>query len=566
MHFPLNGFIRLYRSRIGVKYVTVLAVALGIMLLGTFWAVLVNQTAGFQKLITASQNTLNDLQVTLEKRERNTSVANRTNIANLLAAAVPEAIASFNLTQLSTFANLAVERPDIDFAQFESADGKVLASAGKLNKASDSQRFPIQSDGMALGTLVIQSNSKLLDEQSAMVRDTVAKMRTELMDVSLGATADLRVMVGGVFLILTAIMATLSVFLYRRLVGNPLSIGIGCMNALASGRQCLNLEHIENRQDEIGQMAKTIFVFREGLAEREQLQSKQVAEMESQLERQKRLGSLVSEFEKNIIEVITDLDTAAGQMNHTATSLSGIVGNTRKQTSSAIAASNAASSNVQSVAGATEQLSSSISEITNQITRARDVISDAATTAEKANSDVTELESAAQRIGEVVNLIQNIAGQTNLLALNATIEAARAGEAGKGFAVVASEVKSLADQTANATGEIVQNIESIQGSTQNAVNSIGKITEVMGQITSITSSIAAAIEEQSAATNEIYRSIQEAASGTEKVAQNVNGMLSAVDETARSAGYVDNASQELGRRAKQLNERVSGFLASVTAA
>lgn len=566
MHSPMTRLVYLFRSKIGVKYVTVLAVALGSMLLGTFWAVSMNQTSGFQKLISASQDTLNDLQVTLEQRERNTSVANRTSMANLLAAAAPEAIASFNLTQLNTFVKLAVQRPDIDFAQFESEDGKALASAGTQNKAADVQRFPIQSEGIALGNLVIQSNSKLIDEQNAVVRDTIAKMRAELMAVSLDATADLRVMIGGVFLVLTAIMAALSILLYRRLVGKPLSIGIGCMNALASGEQNINLQYIENREDEIGLMAKSITVFQEGLAEREQLQRKQVAEMESQLERDKRLSSLVSEFEKNIIEVVADLDTAASQMNETAASLSNIVGDTRQQTGSAITASDAASSNVQSVASATEQLSASISEISTQITRAKDVISDAAVTAERANSDVIELECAAQHIGEVVNLIQNIAGQTNLLALNATIEAARAGEAGRGFAVVASEVKSLADQTAKATGEIVQNIESIQGSTQNAVSSIGKITEVMGQITSITSSIVAAIEEQSTATNEIYRSIQEASSDTKRVSQNVNGMLGAVDKTAQSAGSVDNASQELGRRAKQLNERVSSFLKSVTAA
>jgi len=221
---------------------------------------------------------------------------------------------------------------------------------------------------------------------------------------------------------------------------------------------------------------------------------------------------------------------------------------------------------VQSVAAATEELSASISEISQQVAQSTTIAQRAVGQARETDATINGLAQASQKIGEVADLIRDIANQTNLLALNATIEAARAGDAGKGFAVVASEVKNLANQTAQATEEISGQISGIQGATAQAVDAIRVITSTISEIDQIASAIAAAVEQQGAATREISRSIQQAADGTRDVSQNISGVSSALSESARLADGLLGAASDLSHQADVMRGEISRFLDRVRAA
>jgi methyl-accepting chemotaxis protein len=222
--------------------------------------------------------------------------------------------------------------------------------------------------------------------------------------------------------------------------------------------------------------------------------------------------------------------------------------------------------NVQTVSSATEELSSSSQEIGSQVSESAKIARSAVDEIASANQQVLGLAEAAEKIGGVIDLIQDIAAQTNLLALNATIEAARAGEAGKGFAVVAQEVKSLAMQTAKATGEIGEHIVRVQGETKDAVTAIGSIGSTISRIDEIAASIASAVEEQIAATGEISRNVQEAANGTQEVTQNISGVSDGAQQTGAAATQMLSAVRNLSRQGATLREKVDRFLADVRSA
>jgi methyl-accepting chemotaxis protein len=230
------------------------------------------------------------------------------------------------------------------------------------------------------------------------------------------------------------------------------------------------------------------------------------------------------------------------------------------------AASEQVSTNVQSVASATEEMASSINEISRQVLASARIAGEAVEQAQKTNDRVGELAKAAARIGDVVELINTIAGQTNLLALNATIEAARAGEAGRGFAVVASEVKALAEQTAKATGEISQQINGIQAATQESVGAIKEIGDTIGRMSDIASTIASAVEQQGAATLEIFRNVQQAAQGTQQVSSNIADVRRGASETGSASSQVFSAAKSLSSESNRLKLEVGKFLNSVRAA
>jgi methyl-accepting chemotaxis protein len=211
-------------------------------------------------------------------------------------------------------------------------------------------------------------------------------------------------------------------------------------------------------------------------------------------------------------------------------------------------------------------MASSVNEISRQVQDSARMAGEAVGEARKTNDRVSELSKAAARIGDVVELINNIAGQTNLLALNATIEAARAGEAGRGFAVVAAEVKALAEQTAKATGEIGQQINGIQSATQDSVNAIKEISGTIEKLSEISSAIAAAVEEQGAATQEISRNVQQAAQGTQQVSSNITDVQRGASDTGRASSQVLSAAQSLSGDSNRLKLEVSKFLSSVRAA
>lgn len=268
---------------------------------------------------------------------------------------------------------------------------------------------------------------------------------------------------------------------------------------------------------------------------------------------QAKLAETVSEVTDAVALASTELETAA-------TSLSSTAEEAGKQASTVAAATEEATTNVQTVAAATEQLSSSLAEVGRQSGTAADVAKNAVQQANDTNDKVESLAGAADKIGEVVTLISDIADQTNLLALNATIEAARAGEAGKGFAVVASEVKSLASQTAQATDEISTQIGTIQHEIGGAVEAIKAIGEVIGTIDEVSTAIASAVEQQTAAVREIATNSQQAAQGTQDVASNITGVSHGVSETGSLSGEVLTAAQELSERSAKLKSEIEAFM------
>ncbi len=348
-------------------------------------------------------------------------------------------------------------------------------------------------------------------------------------------------------------------------VTGPLISSVGVMKRLAEGDNDVEVPGLE-RKDEIGQMADAMQVFKENAAERARLMSESEKEHEERTARQKRIEDLISSFREVVQSVLQTVSANTGQMETTAKSLSSIATQTTSQASSVAAASEEASANVQAVAAASEQLSSSIGEISRQIMQTKDVVDKASKATTETDARITSLADAAQNIGEVISLIQDIAEQTNLLALNATIEAARAGEAGKGFAVVASEVKELATQTAKATEAISEQITGIQSETDSSVEAIRGIAETMVEVSSATEAIAAAVEEQGASTSEISNNVQQAAAGSNEVSQNITGVNQAADESQKSADQVLKASQDVSSNAEKLNSVVDQFLRDVAAA
>jgi PAS domain S-box-containing protein len=347
-----------------------------------------------------------------------------------------------------------------------------------------------------------------------------------------------------------------------RAVGRPLEQLNGVMAKIAQG--LFNSRIIVERDDEIGIALRNLQALQAKLGfDRE---SQKDIEKRAALQRKADMHKIAGDFEAavgNIVETIassaTELEAAAGTLTHTADSA--------QQLSIAVAsASEEASTNVQSVAAATEEMSSSVNEISRQVQESARIAGEAVDQARTTNDRVGELSKAAARIGDVVELINTIAGQTNLLALNATIEAARAGDAGRGFAVVASEVKALAQQTAKATGEIGQQITGIQAATQESVGAIQGISATIEKLSEISSTIAAAVEEQGAATQEIARNVQQAAIGTQEVSSSIADVQRGASETGSASSQVLSSAQSLAGESNRLKLEVDKFLATVRAA
>jgi methyl-accepting chemotaxis protein len=321
------------------------------------------------------------------------------------------------------------------------------------------------------------------------------------------------------------------------------------------------------RRDEVGDMARTVEVFKTNAVEVERLKAGlEATEKRAAEQRKIDMTKLANDFEGAVGEIIEAVSSASTELEASASTLTTTAVRSQELATMVAAASEEASTNVQSVASATEEMASSVNEISRQVQESARMATEAVDQARKTNDRVGELSKAAARIGDVVELINTIAGQTNLLALNATIEAARAGEAGRGFAVVASEVKALAEQTAKATGEIGQQITGIQAATQDSVGAIKEISGTIEKLSEISSTIAAAVEEQGAATQEISRNVQQAAQGTQQVSANITDVQRGASETGSASTQVLAAAQSLSSDSNRLKLEVGKFLSSVRAA
>jgi aerotaxis receptor len=372
--------------------------------------------------------------------------------------------------------------------------------------------------------------------------------------IALGAAVGL--LIAG--LVLGGLLGMLTI----RAVGRPIEQLVGVMARIAQGQ--FNSRIVIERDDELGIALRNM----------QAMQSKLGFDREEQKDTEKRVAvqrkfdmqKLANDFECAVGEIIETVSSASIELEASAGTLSSTAERAQELATAVAVASEEASTNVQSVASATEELSSSVNEISRQVQESARMANEAVEQARKTNARVSELSKAASRIGDVIELINTIAGQTNLLALNATIEAARAGEAGRGFAVVASEVKALAEQTAKATGEIGQQITGIQAATQESVGAILEISVTIEKLSEISSTIAAAVEEQGAATQEISRNVQQAAQGTQQVSSNISDVQRGAGETGTASSQVLSAAQSLSSDSNRLKLEVGKFLETVRVA
>ncbi|KIL97346.1 Methyl-accepting chemotaxis protein [Paramagnetospirillum magnetotacticum MS-1] len=362
--------------------------------------------------------------------------------------------------------------------------------------------------------------------------------------------------------ILGLLAAVVAVLIARSITG-PLGGLVNRMRALADGDTDRQVEGT-GRNDEIGSLARAMEVFRGNAKENRRLLDEQEQfKNTAAKERSRALQDMAEGLEHRVKSAVDAINQVGQRLNGASQAMTQTADQTSEQTSAVVAATEQTSSNVQTVASAAEELSSSGNEITRQVALTADIARAAAEEAEQTNAMVAALAAAAGRIGEVVKLIDAIAGQTNLLALNATIEAARAGEAGKGFAVVAGEVKTLANQTAKATQEITTQIAAVQTETTRAVAAIRHIGETINKVDEATSSIASAVEEQNAAIHEITRSVQEAARGTREVSEHIGRVSDGARTSKSAAEEVAGSARDMVTQNGTLTREIDGFLREI---
>jgi methyl-accepting chemotaxis protein len=414
----------------------------------------------------------------------------------------------------------------------------------------------------------IDENVAIQGELDAVVATLLNDAETGMEQGTTALTADLDR--SRRLLLIVAVISSLAavgigmLYVQRRLVRRLIAIG-SAMRHLSSGDLAVRVPALADR-DEIGEMARSLEVFRAGELERRRLAERERADQATQRERASTIDGIIGQFRAAVTGIIRTVSDNVSRMEATARSLSTIAHEADSQAHAVSVSSEATSTRVRAVAAAADELGASIREINQRAGQAQEVVRRATEITRSADQLVGHLSDGADRIGNVVKLIRNIAEQTNLLALNATIEAARAGEAGRGFAVVAAEVKALASQTAVATEDITTQVEAIQNSTKHAVGAIRSISEVMHDIGRFTETIAGAVQQQSNSTQMIATNVQQVAAAAKDLSSNMVIVTTAIDETNRSASAVLGASDALSAQADALEHTVETFLEHVTAA
>lgn len=341
-------------------------------------------------------------------------------------------------------------------------------------------------------------------------------------------------------------------------IAKPIQNLTSVMTNLASGELSVDIPDA-HRRDEVGHMAKTVQVFKDSLIQSKELEAKQREQQQADSERATKLADIVKNFEGVVTQVVESFSQSSQNMQTAAESLGASVRTSESTTDNVNIASGQAMANVETVAAAVQEMTASIQDISQQINNTMSIVANAVEQASTASNETERLVEAADKIGDVVGLIQDIAEQTNLLALNATIESARAGDAGKGFAVVASEVKELASQTSQATEEIARTISEVQDMSSSVTNAIENIRKSIDEVNNYSTTVAAAIEEQSNVTNDISANMQQAAQGVGDISSNMNDVIAAVAEVKNVAENVSNTSNDLSTHTGTLNAEVSTF-------
>ncbi len=442
-----------------------------------------------------------------------------------------------------------------DEARVSSTTGSLAGFVKQYNESFQSIMTAIEQQTAALDNLT-KFSDQTRDQVSAVAREEAVTAKAT------GQRAILMIAIA----VASAIAAGAAVAVFLSIaISRPVRSLTQVMTDLAGGHMNVSIDGT-SRRDEIGDMSRAVEVFQTNAIERSKLEETQKAEEIRRAQRHERVETLISEFRAGLSGVLETVHTNMERMKDTSEHLTGAAEATLERTKSAQGSATETSQNVQTVASAAEELSSSIAEISRQIGTTTDIIHDASQRADDSNSKVASLATAAQRIGDVVALIQAIAEQTNLLALNATIEAARAGEAGKGFSVVAAEVKELANQTSKATDEISSHVAEIQAATQETVGSIETISRIMSEANEHTSSIAAAMDQQGAATSEINVSIQSASNGTLDVSNMMLTLVDTMDRTKQESQHVRETSETVVKSNQDLQQLIDTFLDEVTAA
>ena len=349
-------------------------------------------------------------------------------------------------------------------------------------------------------------------------------------------------------------------------VSRPVEQITQSMGALAKGETATAIP-FGDRNNEIGAMARAVQVFKDNMIHARELEAEAEAnKAKAEAGRKRQMNDMADQFERAVGGIVRTVSDSATELQSAAQALSASSTQTNHQSSAVAAASEQAAINVRTVAAAAEELSGSVREISRQVSESATMANKAVQEAQRTNAQVSGLSTGAQKIGAIVDLINDIASKTNLLALNATIEAARAGEAGKGFAVVAAEVKALAEQTSKATAEITGHIGAVQNATDQAANAILGIGRTIDEINHIASTIAAAVEEQGSATEEIARNVDQAAQGTTEVTRNITGVNHAAEAASASANQVLSSATELAQQSEKLRGEMQKFLVTVRAA
>lgn len=431
---------------------------------------------------------------------------------------------------------------------FEMRSEELVAAERVQSALADARNLSDQLVGSV--ALLAAKASQDVDQAAA---DSLSLVRTdEILLASIVAGA----------IVISALLAWL--YVYRNVTGRLVRLA-ETMRSVAEGNLQIDIGPVAN--DEIGSMTEALEVFKQNGLEKERMEAEQ-QELEEKraAERKSELNALAERFEATVMEVVNGVADASGSMEKAAMSLSETAAQATEQTATVASASEQTTQGVQTVAAAAEEMTASIQQIANQVEESSVISGEAVEEANGTSAQVQSLVEAAGRIGEVVNLINDIASQTNLLALNATIEAARAGEAGRGFAVVAAEVKALASQTAQATEEIGSQIGGIQSATNEAAGAIGKISTTIGRISDIARDISAAVGQQGAATSEISQSAQVAAQSTQSVNDTIGQVRDGVHNSGKSAGQVLESARELTSQSATLRTAVDDFLSTIRAA